>query len=324
MTIGAPALVTGAAGFAGSHLLDALLALGVTVEAWARPETPPAFAPVDKRVHWREVELLDRVAVRAALAASRPAAIFHLGGAAHLGASWQHVAATLETNVIGTANVLEAERTLGLGARILVPGSATVYRDAPDALTEDAPLAPASPYAVSKLAQEQLALRAAVEGQQVLVTRSFNHIGPRQDPAFASASFARQIASIERGNVPPVLRVGNLAPRRDLTDVRDTVRAYIALVARGRPGLVYNVCSGKAPSMQEVLDGLLARAAVRVSVETDTRLYRPHDAHIVVGDHTRLTRDTGWRPAISLDTTLDDLLAFWRDVVHRDEVASRS
>jgi GDP-4-dehydro-6-deoxy-D-mannose reductase len=318
------ALVTGAAGFAGSHLIDALLASGVTVDAWARPETPPTFAPVEKRVQWREVELLDRVAVRAALAASRPAAIFHLAGAAHLGASWQHVAATLETNVMGTANLLEAERTLGLGARTLVPGSATVYRDAPDALTEDAPLAPESPYAVSKLAQEQLALRAAAEGQHVIVTRSFNHIGPRQAPTFASASFARQIASIERGDVPAVLRVGNLAPRRDLTDVRDTVRAYVALVARGRPGLIYNVCSGSARSMQEVLDGLLARAAVRVAVEIDPTLYRPHDASIVVGDHARLTRDTGWRPAIPLDTTLDDLLAFWRHVVQQDNVGSRS
>jgi GDP-4-dehydro-6-deoxy-D-mannose reductase len=324
MTVGAPALVTGAAGFAGSHLVDALLALGVTVEAWARPETPPVFASVDERVHWREVELLDRATVRAALAASRPAAIFHLAGAAHLGASWQHVAATLETNVMGTANLLEAERALGLGARTLVPGSATVYRESPDALTEDAPLAPASPYAVSKLAQEQLALRAAAEGQHVIVTRSFNHIGPRQAPTFASASFARQIASIEHGDVPPVLRVGNLAPRRDLTDVRDTVRAYIALLARGQPGLVYNVCSGTAPSVQEVLNGLLARVAVRVAVEIDPTLYRPHDAPIVVGDHARLTRDTGWRPVISLDTTLDDLLAFWRHVVQQDNVASRS
>jgi GDP-4-dehydro-6-deoxy-D-mannose reductase len=324
MTVGAPALVTGAAGFAGSHLIDALLALGVTVEAWARPDTPPVFPSVQARVHWRDVELLDRQAVRAALAAARPAAIFHLAGAAHLGASWQHVAATLETNVMGTANVLEAERALGLGARILVPGSATVYRDTPDPLREDAPLAPASPYAVSKLAQEQLALRAAADGQQVLVTRSFNHIGPRQAPSFASASFARQIASIERGALPPVMRVGNLAPRRDITDVRDTVRAYIALVERGHPGLVYNVCSGQAPSMREVLEGLLARSSVRVHVETDPALYRPHDAPIVVGDHARLTRDTGWRPARSLDTTLDDLLAFWRGIVQRDGVASRS
>jgi GDP-4-dehydro-6-deoxy-D-mannose reductase len=324
MTGGGPALVTGAAGFAGSHLIDALLARGVTVEAWARPDTPPAFAPVEQNVHWREVELLDRASVHTALARVRPATIFHLAGAAHIGASWQQVATTLETNVMGTANVLEGARMLDLGARILVPGSAAVYRDSPDPLTEDAPLAPASPYAVSKLAQEQLALRAAADGQHVLVTRSFNHIGPRQGPAFASASFARQIAAIERGNVRPVLRVGNLAPRRDLTDVRDTVRAYIALVEGGRPGVVYNVCSGHAPSMQEVLDGLLAHAAVRVRLETDPLLYRPHDTPIAVGDHARLTRDTGWRPAIPLDATLEDLLAFWRDVVQRDAVASRS
>jgi GDP-4-dehydro-6-deoxy-D-mannose reductase len=318
MTIGAPALVTGAAGFAGSHLIEALLARGLAVEAWARPDTPPAFPPVERGVRWRQVELLDRPSVLAALAELRPAVIFHLAGAAHLGRSWEHVAATLETNVMGTANVLEAERQLGLGAQILVPGSATVYRDSPDPLTENAPLAPASPYALSKLAQEQLAVRAAEDGQHVLVTRSFNHIGPRQAPTFASASFARQIAAIERGGVAPVLRVGNLAPRRDLTDVRDTVRAYMALIEHGRPGMVYNVCSGSAPSMQEVLDGLLARAAVAVTVDTDPTLYRPHDASIVVGDHARLTAGTGWRPAIPLDTTLDDLLAFWRGVAQRE------
>jgi GDP-4-dehydro-6-deoxy-D-mannose reductase len=322
MTPAAPVLVTGAAGFAGSHLIDALLERGVAVEAWTRPDAPPAFSPAQNGVRWRQIELLDRESVLAALSQLRPPVIFHLAGAAHLGKSWQHAAATLETNVIGTANVLEGERSLGLGARILVPGSAAVYRDSPDPLTEEAPLAPASPYAVSKLAQEQLARRAAEDGQHVLVTRSFNHIGPRQAPAFATASFARQIAAIERGAVAPVLRVGNLASRRDLTDVRDTVRAYIVLIERGRPGVVYNVCSGLAPSMQEVLDGLLARATVRVAIETDPALYRHHDASIVVGHHARLTRDTGWRPGVPLDTTLDDLLAFWRDAVQREEAAS--
>jgi GDP-4-dehydro-6-deoxy-D-mannose reductase len=317
-----PVLVTGAAGFAGSHLLDALLARGATVEGWARPDTPPFFANTAAAVRWRNVELLDRGAVHRALGELRPSAIFHLAGAAHVGQSWQAVAFTLEVNVMGTENVLDADRVLGLGARILVTGSASVYQDSAEPLSEDAHLAPASPYAVSKLAQEQLAVRAAHDGQQVFIVRPFNHIGPRQSPSFATASFARQIARIERGSEQPLLRVGNLAPRRDLTDVRDTVQAYIAIVDRGTPGVVYNVCSGNAPRMQDVLDGLRQRAAVTVDVEIDPALYRPHDAPVVIGDHARLTRDTGWQPTVPLERTLDDLLAFWRDVVAHEDVGT--
>jgi GDP-4-dehydro-6-deoxy-D-mannose reductase len=313
--LGGPVLVTGAAGFAGSHLLDALLTRGVHLEGWTRPGVPAAFGRGSTEVRWRELDLLDRAAVRDAIADLHPDAIFHLAGAAHLGRSWQDAASTLEVNVMGTEHVLAADRALGLGAAILVTGSASVYGYSEDPLTEDAPIAPASPYAVSKLAQEQLALRAANEGQRVFVTRPFNHIGPRQAPSFATASFARQIALIERGLAPAVMRVGNLAPRRDLTDVRDTVRAYVAIVERGRPGVVYNVCSGIAPRIQDVLDGLRARSTLSVDVQTDPALYRPHDVELSMGDHTRLTSETGWRPTIPLDRTLDDLLAFWREVV---------
>jgi GDP-4-dehydro-6-deoxy-D-mannose reductase len=317
-----PVLVTGAAGFAGSHLLDALRGHGAAVEGWARPETPALFGYLPAGVLWRNVELLDFAAVRHALADFRPAVIFHLAGAAHVGQSWRAVASTLEVNVMGTENILEADRQLALGARILVTGSASVYRDSEEPLTETAALAPSSPYAVSKLAQEQLAVRAARDGQRVFATRPFNHIGPRQAPSFATASFARQIARIERGGAPPLIRVGNLSPRRDVTDVRDTVQAYIAVVDRGTPGVVYNVCSGTAPRMQDVLDGLRRRASVPVDVETDPALYRPHDAPVVVGDHARLTRDTGWCPTIPLEQTLDDLLAFWRDAVEREAIGS--
>jgi GDP-4-dehydro-6-deoxy-D-mannose reductase len=307
-----PILVTGAAGFAGGHLLDLLLPQGLDIEAWRRPDTPDLVACNHPGVRWHSLELLDRSGVYRAIDRLRPGTIFHCAGAAHVGHSWQSSRLTLETNVLGTHHVLEADRRLNLQASILIPGSATVYRASEDVLTEESPLHPESPYAVSKLAQEDLALRASGEGQHVFVTRSFNHIGPRQSPAFAASSFARQVALAEIGQTPPILRAGNLEPRRDTTDVRDTVGAYAAIVERGRPGVVYNVCSGRAVSGRELVDGLRARASVPIAVEIDPALFRPHDTPLMLGDFDRLRRDTGWSPRFSFDDTLDELLGFWR------------
>lgn len=305
-------VVTGAAGFAGGHLLDALAASGETdLEGWRRPgnHAGATAAPVA----WRDVDVLDAGAVRRALEESRPSVIYHLAGAPHVGQSWAAVRHTLETNVLGTHRLLEADRVLQLGARILVTGSAAIYRGSTRPLTEDDATVPATPYGLSKLAQEQLAMRAgAAEGQRVFVTRSFNHIGPRQSPDFAASSFARQIALAEIGKGPAVLKVGNLATRRDFSDVRDTVRAYMAIVERGRPGVPYNVCSGIGTTMQSLLDHLVALACVPLTIERDPALYRPADTAYVIGDGTRLRRDTGWAPRYPLDRTLEDLLAYWR------------
>ena len=191
-----PVLVTGAAGFAGSHLIDALLDRGAT---------DPGVAPSPAHRRSLRIGLLSRFSGKTWICSIarpcaqvvgefRPSVVFHLAGAAHVGQSWTAAASTLEVNVMGTENLLEADRGHGLGARILVPGSASVYRDAPESVDRGRGSCPASPYAVSKLAQEQLAVRAARHGQQVFVTRPFNHIGPRQAPSFATASFARQIA----------------------------------------------------------------------------------------------------------------------------------
>ena len=268
-----PVLVTGAAGFAGSHLLDALREPRAPRSRAGRARThPPSSATFPPGVLWRHVELLDFAAVRQAIADFRPSVIFHLAGAAHVGQSWQAVGLDARGERDGHGEHPRGRPAARAWRRILVTGSASVYRDSAQPLTEDAELAPASPYAVSKLAQEQLAVRAARDGQRVFVTRPFNHIGPRQAPSFAAASFARQIARIERGGAPPLMRVGNLSPRRDVTDVRDTVQAYIAVVERGTPGVVYNVCSGTAPRMQDVLDGLRRRASVPVDVEIDPAL----------------------------------------------------
>lgn len=310
-------VVTGAAGFAGGHLLDALVAAGETeVVGWRRPASAGEETPTTA-VAWRDVDVLDSAAVRRALEEDRPAIIYHCAGAPHVGQSWASVRHTLETNVLGTHHMLEADRILHLQARILVTGSAAVYRPSERPLTEDDPAIPATPYGVSKLAQEQLALRAAAEGQHVFVTRSFNHIGPRQSPDFAASSFARQIALAEIDKGPRVLKVGNLSTRRDFSDVRDTVRAYIAIIEHGRRGEIYNVCSGVHTTMQSLLDRLIAGATVPLSVEQDPALYRPADAAAVVGDYRRLRTDTGWCPRFPLNRTIRDLLTYWRDAVRR-------
>jgi GDP-4-dehydro-6-deoxy-D-mannose reductase len=312
-----PILITGAAGFVGGHLLDLLEADGTPIVAWRRPGEPLPLPPTGTRSQWMDVDVLDASAVQAAVASLRPRIVYHLAGAAHAGQSWDHAAVTLRVNVLGTCNLLTALAVTGNAARVLIPGSALVYATQDRALRESDPLAPGSPYAVSKLAQEMCATTSVVGPgtPQAIVTRSFNHIGPRQDPSFFAAGFARQIARIEQGMDEPVLRVGNLDVRRDLTDVRDTVRAYAALIERGRAGEVYNVCTGVAQRVGDVLDGLLARARVPIDIVADPARFRPHDPAVVLGDRTCITADTGWEPAVALDRTLDDLLAFWRHAV---------
>ena len=286
-------LVTGARGFAGSHLMDRLPgAVG-----WSR----------------RDVDLLDREAVRARIRELKPTQIYHCAGAPHVAHSWSDTRRPLASNVLVTHYLLDAVRRAGHRCRILIPGSAYVYRPSNDVLTEQDQLLPANPYALSKLAQEQLGLRGVEEdGVEVIVTRSFNHTGPRQVPSFAAPAFARQLARIEAGLDAPVIFVGNLDARRDITDVRDTVRAYEALMRDGRPAVPYNVCSGVAYSIADLLDALRARVRVPLRIEVDRERLRPSDTPVLVGSPARLTSDTGWTPEISFDRMLDDLLDYWR------------
>lgn len=308
-------LVTGAAGFAGSHLVQHLVA-GHEVVGWMR-STPPAEIAVLAR--WQRIDLLDRTSVREAIRDLRPAAVYHCAGVTHVGQSWSDTAQPLAANVLATHYLFDALRRSDVRCRVLVPGSATVYAPSERPIAEDGTIAPTSPYALSKLAQEQLSLRATAEdGLDVIVTRSFNHTGPRQTPAFVAPSLARQIALIERGAIEPTIRVGNLDARRDVTDVRDVVRAYVALVDRGAPGTVYNVASGHGRTIGSILEALISRARVPVNVETDPALLRTQDIPALVGDATRLRRATGWQPELSFDRMLDDLLEYWRDQVHEE------
>ncbi|MGE0451022.1 MAG: GDP-mannose 4,6-dehydratase [Vicinamibacterales bacterium] len=312
--MGGPILVTGAAGFAGGHLLDLLAADGPPIFAWHRPGGQPPRAV--GQVRWEAVDLLNRQAVRDAIRSARPSVVYHLAGAAHVGQSWGSATHTLEVNVLGTHHVLEALRAEAPGARVLVASSALVYAPRAGALDEDCPLAPESPYGISKLAQELVGTgHAGALG--VYLARPFNHIGPRQSPSFSSAAFARQIAEIEAGVRPPEISVGNMDAQRDLTDVRDVVRAYRSIVESGRPERAYNVCSGRAVAVQSVLDLLVSHSRVAVRVVTDPSKFRPNDTPVVLGNPARIRSELGWTTEIPLERTTSDLLEYWRGEVRR-------
>ena len=313
-------LITGASGFAGSHLVD-LLSTDGEVDAWTRSAVPPAPG----RARWQQVDLMNRSAVRLAIRERPPDVVYHCAGSPHVASSWHDTATPLARNVIGTHHLFEALRQSGRSTRVLLPGSATLYAPSSSAIDESHPVAPVSPYALSKFAQERLGLRAIAEdGVDVVVTRSFNHTGPRQTPDFVAPSMARQVALIEIGAMEPALKVGNLDARRDFTDVRDVVAAYRALMEVGQAGSIYNVASGVAPSMHDLLDALLVRAAVSIRVDTDPSRMRPHDIPVLVGDASKLRAATGWSPRVTFDQMIDDLLDYWRKTVGSRQKAEGS
>ncbi len=306
-------LVTGAAGFVGSHLLELLEQENDWVYGWLRPGTEPAV--IGKRVGWLSIEMLDREAVYAAIKQARPDAIYHLAGVPHVGDSWAHTHDTFAGNVLATHYLFDALQRESLAPRVLVTSSATVYAPSSCALNEGDTVRPNSPYGTSKLAQEMVARRAWHDsGIPAVIARSFNHVGPRQSPTFVAPSLAKQIAEIEAGTRAPRLTMGNMTSARDLMDVRDTVRAYRAMMQSASPGAPYNVCSGRATPIRTLVELFVSKARVKVDVIQDPALLRPNDTPVVLGDLSRIQADTGWSPQIPLEKTVDDLLTYWRSL----------
>ncbi len=312
-------LVTGAGGFVGGHLVGRLRAEGVReVFGLVRPGSAPA-APAYEAV---EADVLDSTAMIRAVRALRPDRIVHLAAQSSARDSWQDPEDTLRTNLFGLLHLLEAVREAGLTPRILVVGSAEEYGAVAEAapIPEETPLRPASPYAVSKVAQGYLALQYAVaHGLHVVRTRTFNHTGPGRGSGFAEGSFARQIAEIEAARRAPTIAVGNLDAVRDFTDVRDVVRAYLRVLEAGEAGEVYNVASGRGHRIAEVLEVLIAHSPARVEVRSDASLMRPADTPYLVGDAGRLRKATGWEPEIPFEQTLGELLQHWREQLAAEE-----
>jgi GDP-4-dehydro-6-deoxy-D-mannose reductase len=307
-------LVTGAAGFVGSHLLELLEGDADNIVAWLRPGTE---APVTgSRVRWLSVEMQERDAVDAAIAATAPTAVYHLAGVPHVGDSWSHTYETFAGNVLATHHLFDALRRQALSPRVLVTSSATVYAPASKAISETDPVNPNNPYGTSKLAQEMVARRSwEDDGIPGLIARAFNHVGPRQSPAFVAPSMAKQVAEIEAGRKEPVLLMGNMEPQRDIMDVRDTVRAYRAMMQTAAPAVPYNVCSGTPTSIKALVEMFVRKARVTITLQQDPSRFRPNDTPMILGDRSRIKRDTGWEPEIALEQTVDDLLEYWRQQI---------
>jgi len=322
------ALVTGAAGFVGGHLVEHLRASGDDVACTDRTSGGP--------------DLLDAASIRQLVEEVRPEVVYHLAGQADVGGSWDSPVQTLRTNAEGTLILLDAVRVLD-GARVVTVSSADVYGvvDPDDLPTrESAPLRPVSPYAASKAAADLLALQAHLgHGLDVVRARSFNHLGPGQSDRFVCSALASRIAAAELAGEDSI-RVGNLDALRDFTDVRDVVRAYRCLALDGRPGAAYNVCTGTTVSIREVAERLVEIAGLDRSGEgpdgsdgsrlegpnqirllDDPSLHRPVDVAVSCGDPTAIRSDTGWQPELSLDRTLVDLLEYWRERLRPDPEA---
>jgi GDP-4-dehydro-6-deoxy-D-mannose reductase len=307
-------LITGADGFIASHLIGDLRSeTGCLITGIGLKPEPSARVG---NMEYEVVDLTDYEMVKDLLDAIHPDAIFHLAAQPSVALSWEDPWRTYQVNLLGQVNLMEGLKRLGLEASIHIAGSSEEYGKASSdrmPLDEEVPVNPCSHYAVSKVAQETLGLMYyQAYGWRVLVTRGFNQVGPGQSPDFVVASFARQIARIEAGCCEPVLKVGNLEARRDFTDVRDTVRAYRMVMEKGRPGATYNVCSGKARPVSELLETLLSFSDVPIGVERDPARQRPSDIPLLVGENTRLCEETGWEPRIPLEQTLRDTLDFWR------------
>lgn len=314
-------LITGITGFVGSHLAEYALAKG-NVEVFGTVRWRSRLDNVEhimEDICLLDCDLRDGMAARKTLEEVRPDYIFHLAAQSYVPTSWKAPAETLVTNIISELNLLESIRDLRLDTRIHVAGSSEEYgmvyeNETP--ITEDNPLRPLSPYAVSKVGQDLLAYQYFQSyGIHAVRTRAFNHTGPRRGQVFVSSDFTRQVALIEKGRKEPFIEVGNLEAKRDFSDVRDIVRAYWLSLEKGDAGDVYNIGSGRAVTIQELLNLILTMTDVSIDVRPVPERMRPSDVELLVCDCSKFSRVTGWKPEIPLEQTIRDLLNYWRERV---------
>jgi len=312
------ALIIGAAGFVGRHLIRGLQKAG-----WDVAATRMATETLDENLPVYELDILDLDAVSRLIESFKPDCIFHLAAQSSVALSWKQPSLTVDVNIKGALNLLESIRSASVRPKTLLIGSGDEYGLAQKTeakISEETLLMPDNVYAASKVAQGMLGqIYARAYGLDIVVVRAFNHIGPGQSDSFALSSFCKQAAMIEAGLSEPVIRVGNLEAKRDFTDVRDIVTAYRLLAEKGESGTVYNVGSGKAVSISDMLGIILSLSKVDIAVEQDPARMRPSDIPIVAADTSRLYTLTGWQPQIPINITLSDTLLDWRTRVNSGE-----
>jgi GDP-4-dehydro-6-deoxy-D-mannose reductase len=308
-------LITGATGFVGRYLASFCAEQGAEVVGLSR-RRPSEAAPPEALARYHEADLIDPVATREAIAAERPERIYHLAGEASVADSWRRPQGVIETNLAGASNLLEGVREEAPEARVLLACSGTEYGAVPPAelpLAEDRPLRPQDPYAVGKAFIDLLGgFFADAHGIHVIRTRAFNHTGPGQSDAYAVPSFARQIVEAKlAGRSSVELHTGDLKVRRDFTDVRDVVRGYWLALAHGEPG-AFNICSGRSVELTEVVRRLAERAGIEATTRVDPDRLRAAEVVDAYGSPERFEAATGWRPELSLERTLGDVLSWWQ------------
>jgi len=313
-------LITGINGFVGAHLTGALLDAGHTVWGATQPGTScECLGDMRHRVKLVEVEITDPAAVKDVVRRSRPDRIFHLAAQSHVPTAWADPVGTFRTNVEGTLNLLEAAARMRTAPRVLLISSGDVYGDrrgVKGTIRETSPILPLNPYAASKAAAEMVAQYLhAGRNLPVVIVRPFNHIGPGQSSVFVTADFATQIARIEAGRAKPVIKVGDLSARKDFADVRDIIQAYIAAIEFCDPGKVYNICSGKSRSINEVLDMLIKISGISVRIVQEKKRLRVTSSSALKVSANAFKKITGWKPLIPFRKTLADILDCCREQI---------
>jgi GDP-4-dehydro-6-deoxy-D-mannose reductase len=315
------ALITGVTGFVGSHLAEYLLSKNMEIYGTVRWRSKTEnIENIKNKIKLLETDMRDGHSLEVVINESQPDYIFHLAAQSFVPMSWRAPADTLETNIIGTVHLFEAVRKSKLNPKIHIAGSSEEYgmvyqNELP--IKESNPLRPLSPYGVSKIAQDKIAYQYHKSyGLKTVVTRAFNHTGPRRGDVFVTSNFSKQIVEIEKNIRKPVISVGNLNAKRDFTDVRDMVKAYWLALQKGDPGEVYNICSGKAITIKSVLNMLIELSAAKdIKIEEDEKRMRPSDVEVLEGDCSKFKEKTGWEQAIPLEQTMKDILEYWRGKV---------
>ncbi len=311
-------LVIGAAGFVGNYLINEMHRSGM--ECFATKLSHEVFENPYASVY--DLNILEKEAVANLLMEIRPDYIFHLAAQSSVGVAWKNPCLTIDVNIKGSVNVMDAIRELYYKPRVLLIGSGEEYghiKEGETPISEDTLLRPGNIYAATKACQNMIgSIYSKAYDMDLILVRAFNHIGPGQLPLFVVSDFCKQVAEIEKGLREPVIRVGNLEAKRDFTDVRDVVRAYVQLVQKGMPGETYNVGRGKAIKIRDILDEIINQSKAKIAVEVDPAKLRPVDVPIIEADTIKIKKITGWRPEISIEQTISETLDYWRKRVLKE------